>query len=173
MATLTAQILVGRSHPNSGGINPTHYLLYSENDRPAWTLVPENVFTNSSEQTAEKIVWIPTADNPLEDALLMIALFAVRDEKVRALAQRHVRNLEDRVEVPEAFDRPLLEELYGKSRAVQAGHKIVLTLLNGSTIYQHLPILDKYRMEVEVCVTIYSRLYSRWSGGWRTKGSLL
>ncbi len=173
MATFTSQILVGRSHPNSGGIIPTHYLLYSENDRPAWALVPENVFTDSSEQTAAKIVWIPTADNPLEDALLMIALFAVRDEKVRALARRHVRNLDDRLEVPEAFDRPLLEELYEKSRAVQAGHKIVLTLLNNSTIYQHLPILDRYRMEVEVCVTIYSRLYSRWSGGWRTEGSLL
>jgi hypothetical protein len=173
VATFTAQILVGRSHPNSGGINPTHYLFFSENDRPAWTLVPENVFTPSSKQPEGKVIWIPTMDNPLEDALLMIALYAVRDGKVRHLMERHVSDLGDRVEVHEAFDQPVLEELYDKCRAVQAGHKVVLTLLNVSTIYQHLPILEEHKMEVEVCVTIYSRLYLPWEGRWRTQGSLL
>jgi hypothetical protein len=33
MATLTAQILVGGSHPNQGGINPSHYLFLSESSR--------------------------------------------------------------------------------------------------------------------------------------------
>ena len=35
MATLTPQILVGIPHPNHGGINPSHFLFLSENNRPA------------------------------------------------------------------------------------------------------------------------------------------
>ncbi len=173
MATLTAQILIGRSHPNSGGINPTHYLFFSENDRPAWVLVPENIFSRGSDQTEGKVVWIPTADNPLEDAMLMIAIYVLKDEGIVELAKRSFQSLEDRVELTEDVDRALLEELYRKSRALRADHKIVLTLLNDSFIHGHLRVLEQYSMEIEVCSTIYSRLYSRWEEEWRVQGSLM
>jgi hypothetical protein len=52
MASFTAQILVGSAHPYNGGIIPTHFLFLSENDRPAWILVPENV---DSKGTIEKV----------------------------------------------------------------------------------------------------------------------
>jgi hypothetical protein len=43
LSIITAYILVGTKDPYSGGINPFHYLFLSENDRPAWTLVNENI----------------------------------------------------------------------------------------------------------------------------------
>jgi len=73
MATMTAQILVGRPHTNHDGINPTHYLFLSENSRPAWVLVSQNIFPKE-QRDHSRITWIPTVENMLEDALLMIAL---------------------------------------------------------------------------------------------------
>jgi hypothetical protein len=172
LATLTAQMLVGRSHPNSGGINPTHYLFFSENDRSAWILVPENVFEWGPERSTERIVWIPTIENALEDALLMVAIYVLEDQGIRELAADRLRRLDKHAEVYEAFDRPLLEELYSRSRALEADYKIVLTLLNNSDILRQLPVLEHYKMEVEVCVATYSRQYSTWAGEWRTEGSL-
>jgi len=46
MGTLTAQFLVGKTHPNHGGINPTHYLFLSENSRPVFTLLKENIYAD-------------------------------------------------------------------------------------------------------------------------------
>ncbi len=165
-------MLVGRSHPNSGGINSTHYLFFSENDRSAWILVPENVFEWGPERSTERIVWIPTIENALEDALLMVAIYVLEDQGIRELAGDRLPRRSNHLEVYEAFSRPLLEELYSKSRALTADYKTVLTLLNGSAIRQQLPVLEHYKMEVEVCVAAYSRLYSEWEEGWRTEGSL-
>ena len=38
MATTTATILIGRAHQNDSGINPTHFIQFTENDRPALIL---------------------------------------------------------------------------------------------------------------------------------------
>lgn len=73
MGTMTAQILIGKSHPYHGGINPSHYLFLFENDRPVLTLVPENISTGRPQSS--EIRWIPSSyENILEDAILMIAI---------------------------------------------------------------------------------------------------
>ncbi len=79
MATFTAQILVGSPHPNHGGINPTHSLFLSENSRPAWILV--DPYPDSGPRNS-RIVWIPTLENMLEDALLMIAVYVCKDDGI-------------------------------------------------------------------------------------------
>ena len=38
MATTTAIILIGHAHQNHSGINPTHLIRFTENDRPALIL---------------------------------------------------------------------------------------------------------------------------------------
>ena len=81
MATLTAQILVGSAHPNHDGINPTHYVFLWENDRPAWILVHQNIF-KEREENVGRITWIPTIENILEDALLMIAIHVCKNNEV-------------------------------------------------------------------------------------------
>ncbi|MFC1895623.1 hypothetical protein ACFL0Q_03030 [Thermodesulfobacteriota bacterium] len=86
MGTLTAQILVGYPHPNHDGINPTHFLFLSENDRPAWVMVNENVSEEGGSGVG-RITWIPTIDDMLEDAMLMIALHICKDREIMELAE--------------------------------------------------------------------------------------
>jgi len=172
MATLTAQIFVGRTHPNHGGINPTHQLFFSENDRPAWILMPENVFGRGSVEL-DRTVWIPTVEHALEDGLLMVVLHILKDEEVLNLAENHFGNQGvDRAELYQDISKPQLRELHEKCRSVSGDFKIILTTFKDSLLKQQLPVVEKYRMDVEVCAPIYSRLYSRWSNRTKTEGSL-
>jgi hypothetical protein len=75
-------MLIGSSHPNHGGIVPTHELHLSENSRPAWLLSP------LGGHRADAIAWIPTVEDILEDGLLMAGLLAVGDARLREQALR-------------------------------------------------------------------------------------
>ncbi len=44
MGTHTAQILIGDSHPNHGGIIPSYALFLSENSRAVWILAELDMF---------------------------------------------------------------------------------------------------------------------------------
>jgi len=96
---MTAQMLIGAGHPNHDGIGPSHYLYLSENSRPAWLLVEQNVFTNNKKREA-KIVWIPTVEDMLEDAFLMIGLHVVKDQgMVELIKTFNKAALSDRLEM--------------------------------------------------------------------------
>lgn len=92
MATLTAQILVGSPHPNHDGLNPSHYLFLSENDRPAWVLVHQNIFEEQKTDVG-KITWIPTVENMLEDALLMVAIYIQKNHEIIEMAKSFLARL--------------------------------------------------------------------------------
>ena len=76
MATWTAQILVGNSHPNHGGITAGYQLFLSENDRPCWECFP--IFPPRLGEVLKNeghTVWIPPGPGSiLECGLLMVAL---------------------------------------------------------------------------------------------------
>ncbi len=173
MATITAQILVGHAHPNHGGVTPTHRLYLSENSRPAWILAPETVFAREGVTQNGKITWIPTVENMLEDALLMIAIHVVRDPTVSEAAERFLRSKSSSlVTLYEDIDRKDLEQLYEKCRAAEINSKLVLTIMDGSTVAGQLKVLEKYRMDVEVCTPRYSRSHSQWHSSSVVRGSL-
>lgn len=75
MSSHTAQIIVVMPHPNSGGIMPDKSIYLSENGRPAL------IFKESDNKER---VWIATLDNTIEDALLMVSNFVVKDEEAIA-----------------------------------------------------------------------------------------
>lgn len=173
MATFTAHILVGHAHPNHGGITPTHQLYLSENSRPAWLLTGSGVRNGASATPTEMITWIPTLENMLEDALLMIALHIVRDSAVTELAGRAFKStIPDVVTLYKDIDRQDLDRLYERSRVADFNRKLVLTVLEPSTLIGRLGVLEKYRMDVEVCAPRYSRSYSRWQEEMVVRGSL-
>lgn len=173
MATFTAQILIGSAHPNHGGINPTHQLYLSENSHPAWLLVPAIAANRVPSMPSETLTWIPTHENILEDALLMIALHVVRDPGVSEAAERLLRTKTPSfATLREDIDKQDLQHLHEKSRAVETGVKLVITVMEGSTVMGQLKVLEQYRMEVEVCTTLYSRSYSRWQERIMTRGAL-
>ena len=162
MGTYTASILVGTAHTYHGGIIPTHQLFLSENDRPAWILMEIGGEGTSS----RRIVWIPTLENMLEDALLMVAIYVLKDSRI-------VREAERRFRVPlygsvielyrdiEGEDRRMLYEL---CKRVFRDHelKLTLTIMSGSYISNQVEVLREYPVECEVCVARFARSRKHW-----------
>jgi len=173
MAALTAHILVGTPHQNHDGINPTHYLFLSENSRPAWILVPENIY-NEEPAKFNKITWIPTLENMLEDALLMIAIHVIKDKELCDLSVEYFRkNVSEWTELYEDIDEKDLKKLHKKCSELRNRYKLVISVFEGSSIRSnHMKALENYKMDVEVCTATYLRLYSPWNGKTRIEGSL-
>jgi hypothetical protein len=153
MATMTAQILVGSSHQYHGGITPSHYLFLSENDRPAWIMVKQNIFTGKT-ATGSRIVWIPTVENMLEDGLLMIAIHACKIKPVVDLVgefRSKVRPI--RFQMYDDFSAAQRVELYETCRENLTSPKMIVTVFKGSSIAHQLPVLRHYKFELEICMS--------------------
>lgn len=167
MATTTACLLGGSSHPNHGGIIPSHQLLLSENDRPAWVL------SRLDGSRDDVVVWIPTVEDMLEDGLLMAGLLAARDASLTQLASTAFRKPYDqRVEMYEDIGEAQRRELYGACRRIGSQTKAVLCVLHGSSVAGQIGILADYAFDVEVCCPVFEREKSAWSGGTSAAGVL-
>ncbi|MEW6260776.1 MAG: hypothetical protein AB1547_12850 [Thermodesulfobacteriota bacterium] len=168
MGTLTAQILVGSTHPYHEGIDPTHYLFLSENSRPAWLLTSQNIFSRDFDRhppIPSSIVWIPTVENMLEDALLMIAYFIARNPEIRSL----LRSFTDmpqvrRCELYDLLTGEQRHQLYQQCRRIENFPKLIVSVFRHSTIQKQIAVLEQYRMDFEVCMVCYSRLHSGMKG---------
>lgn len=172
MGTMTAQILVGRPHPNHDGIEPTHHLFLSENSRPAWVLVPQNIF-GEDRTTQNKITWIPTVESMLEDAFLMIAIRIKKNHEIIELAKSFYNSTQsDKLELYKHFSDSQRKLLYEKCRQLSDFPKIIISVFRNSTIQGQLQIIGQYKMDVEVCCPTYSRLFSVWSKETKIEGSL-
>jgi hypothetical protein len=172
MATMTAQIIIGSGHPNHDGIGPSHYLYLSENSRPAWLLVEQNNFLSSKKRDA-KIVWIPTVEAMLEDALLMIAVHVLKDQGIVELIKSFNKAaLSDRLEMYESLEETERKMLYEKCRAITSFPKLILSVFTGSTLMSQLQVIEKYDMDIEVLCPAYARLSSQWSTERMVRGSL-
>lgn len=172
MATLTAQILIGSPEPNHDGINPTHYLFLSENDRPAWMLVDQNIF-QEEQGSFPKVTWLPTLENMLEDALLMVAICVLKKREIVKMAKDfHIRTEAKKVDLNSNLNDSQRNTLYRKCREISDFPKVIISVFKGSMIENQLSVLEQYKMEVEVCRLIYSRYYSSWENETRTEGSL-
>ncbi|MGI6365541.1 MAG: hypothetical protein ACOX2G_07345 [Bacillota bacterium] len=169
MATVTAQILIGRGHPYHDGIEPSHRLYFLENTRPSLVLFPEV----QGEGEPVKVTWIPTLENALEDALLMIAIHVIKDPEIVELASQFLRSQENNwVVLYEDISPQDLEVLYQRCRALDNTFKLVVTVLRGSHIEEQLKILHQYKMDLEVCRPNFVRLYSNWLDQTRIEGEL-
>jgi len=173
MSTFTAQILVGQKHSNDSGIiNISHTLFLSENSRPAWILLPTDFF-GKQEQSEPQITWIPTIENMLEDALLMIGLYVLKDEKLLKFAEKYFVNpRKNFTELYQDITQENLLELYKQTRLIESGHKITLSVFQGSSILNQLQVLKNYKNDIEVCQSVYSKEYSHCSKQFETRGDL-
>ena len=172
MSTVTAQILVGTPHQNHGGIQPTHFLYLTENSNPAWILYPTDVFSEPLKEI-KRTIWIPSVENMLEDGLLLIAIHVLKHEEICNLANKYFNNkTDDRAFLYEDIKEKDRFELYEKCGEIDNIYKAVLTVLEGSTIMRQLPVLENYKIDVEVCTPKYVRSYSAWTKETRIQGSL-
>lgn len=172
MGTFTAQILVGGAHPNDGGmINLTHELYLSENSIPGWHLVP-SFFQN--DEGRERIVWIPTLEHMLEDALLMIGVYVLKDKELVDMANRYIKKKSNRKAIGLYDDvaKDDLLRMYERARQIESGHKIIINVFEGSSIRRQLKVLEEYEFDLEVCLSSFKREYSMWSGKKEIRGLL-
>ena len=109
----TAFIIVeNRPYITYGLPNPGYILLLYENDHPSWELVP--LYPELKENP---VIWIPTIDGMLEEALVMIGVHVVKDEKLRKLARDIFKeSLDSKIELHKAGKR--LEKLRKATREI-------------------------------------------------------
>jgi hypothetical protein len=165
MSTVTATILVGSAHQNHTGIIPTHQLLLTENSRPAWSLFDMHSGNRRS-------VWVPTVEDMLEDGLLMVGLLVVQDEELIAAARGFRGGYSDRVEMYDDIDESERRRLHELCRGLGPITKLVVTVLEGSSLARQLAVLRRYQFGVEVCPSVYQRESSSWSEAVQERGSL-
>ena len=162
MATWTAQILVGHSHPNHGGIGARYQLFLSENDRPCWECFP--VFPPRPGEVLKNeghTVWIPPGPGSiLECGLLMVALHCfdpmarrpVNKELVSS-AKSMSKNIMDKFVDMSILTDKQFKELYGMAKKIKIddSDKLIVTVLAGSSITGRLKELKKHKYDFEVC----------------------
>ena len=156
MASYTAQILMGNGGGyDSEGIIPIDTLFLSENSRPAWIL----------QQKLRKITWIPTLDNMLEDGLLMLAIYALKDPEIVELSKEYFHNkVTCRAELYDDITEDHLQALYSKSRSIIWNCKLIISVFDKSHIHSQLSVLKNYCINLEVCTpTIITPKNSVWA----------
>jgi len=166
MATWTAQILVGNSHPNHGGITAGYQLFLSENDRPCWECFP--IFPPRLGEVLKNeghTVWIPPGPGSiLECGLLMVALHCfdpmarlpVNKELVSSAKSMSKKIMDKFVDMSILTDKQF-KELYDMAKKIKINDstKLIVTVLAGSSITEQLKELKKHKYDVEVA-------YSEW-----------
>ena len=162
MATWTAQILVGNSHPNHGGITAGYQLLLSENDRPCWECFP--IFPPRLGEVLKNeghTVWIPPGPGSiLECGLLMVALHCfdpmarqpVNKELVSSAKSMSKKIMDKFVDMSILTDKQF-KELYDMAKKIELNDsdKLIVTVLAGSSITGRLEELKKHKYDFEVC----------------------
>ena len=162
MATWTAQILVGNSHPNHGGITAGYQLFLSENDRPCWECFP--IFPPRPGEVLKNeghTVWIPPGPGSiLECGLLMVALHCfdpmarlpVNKELVSSAKSMSKKIMDKFVDMSILTDKQF-KELYDMARKIKINDstKLIVTVLAGSSITGRLKELKKHKYDSEVC----------------------
>lgn len=154
MGIFTAQILVGGSSRNYGGINPSHYMFLWENSTPTWNLVDENIFRKPGDGN-NRIFWVPSGvEHMLEDALLMIAYHIVKDPEVIQIAREAIKDLESPgVQLHLSLDKNMRDVLIARCRAIENWPKLVITVTSGSSVSNQVDVINNYNMDVEICMS--------------------
>jgi len=162
MATWTAQILVGHSHPNHGGITAGYQLFLSENDRPCWECFP--IFPPRLGEVLKNeghTVWIPPGPGSiLECGLLMVALHCfdpmarlpVNKELVSSAKSMSKKIMDKFVDMSILTDKQF-KELYDMAKKIKIDDstKLIVTVLAGSSITGQIKELKKHKYDFEVC----------------------
>ena len=174
MATWTAQILVGNSHPNHGGITAGYQLFLSENDRPCWECFP--IFPPRLGEVLKNeghTVWIPPGPGSiLECGLLMVALHCfdpmarlpVNKELVSSAKSMSKKIMDKFVDMSILTDKQF-KELYDMAKKMRkipydesvkdrdSRIKLIVTIFGGSSIAGQEKEFKKHKYNVE---TAYS-----------------
>ena len=173
MATITAQILVGHPNKLGNGMLPTHCLLLSQGTKPVWILKSLDILETENSKNST-IRWIPTSENLLEDALLLISVNILKDKELINRVTNYIKDLSaPLIDLNSAIDSDILKELHLLNRSLKYGYKLIITCFSGTALNINLETIKEYSMDVEVCTPSYNRYYNPWIDETVIKGNLL
>lgn len=170
-ASCTAQITVGSPTSYWGGpgvgIGPDYVMYLVEGARAAWVL-ERVVHHTDGDASNEPRTWVAGApDRILADGLVMIAALVEDEPNVRELIERRVERERSTALLTERWAE--LDGVAGKvldefeAAALEAVRsKLVVTVMDGSSVTGQLALLDCCSMEAEVCTASWVRV-KRWS----------
>jgi hypothetical protein len=153
MATTTATILIGRAHQNNSGINPTHMIFFTENDRPA-------IIVKSLDWKSEDKVVIPTIENTVDDIYLTIAVYILNglNPSIELLNSNgdSLYDILDQEQRIKLYNETLM--FFEKNR-----FKVVFNILHDSHLLTQLDAIKKYPNDFEVTLPVMKKEYNAWS----------
>lgn len=134
MRATTAEIWIGPDQSSSwngthSGINATHLMLLRENSRPAWMLLPGNLYDANPPSKTRASVWVPTISKPLQDALLLFAVMGAKVTEVRAVLNEFEKSRnKSRVNLAEKFPRGLPKQIYSACQRHLEGWRMIVSV---------------------------------------------
>ena len=157
MKETTAEIWIGSAQGSSfmgtqGGLNATTLLLLRENSRPAWMMMPGNLYDSKPPRLGKPKVWVPTPSHPCEDALLMFAILEDKCPEVRAVFSEFEKSRDrNRLDLDRRFARGLPKVVYTSCQSHLTGWHVVLSVGRYSLAKRDLAALKKYRnLDIEI-----------------------
>jgi len=178
MSTTTAQILIGTSDTYRYCIRPTHVLTVHEKSRPLLVLRPYPV--TMPERLPDGVAppgevhWVPTRKHLFEDALLMIAVHALKvPEVVKPAATFQRMHEASYMDLSKLENSRKLKLLHARCRAhFPPRSKLAISLFYRSTFFGHVKVLKSYPMQVELCTPVFDRFWHAFDETMVEKGTL-
>lgn len=165
MRETTAEIWIGPSEDsnwvgNTDGINATHLLLLRENSRPAWMLMPGNLYDSTPPNLNRPKVWVPSSKHPVEDALLLFAVMGAKTPEVKAVFSEFVKSTSRaRLDIDSNFPGGFPKQVYLANRRHLKDWKVIISMGNSSHANVDIAVLEKYKfIDFEVRTTLRSQL---------------
>jgi hypothetical protein len=144
--------MIGDAHLYHGGVLADYLLNVTENSQPSLQLF--RLHADAYEPRLELVaLWTPTVENMLEDLLLQIATAAFGDSALRAELLRC--GVADDLSglclygIAEESRR----EIYNLLLKTKLNTKVVLTVLEGSTLLSQVDRLPQYDLDYELCIS--------------------
>lgn len=178
MSTTTAQILIGTSDTYRYCIRPTHVLTVHEKSRPLLVLRPYPV--TMPERLPDGVAppgevhWVPTRKHLFEDALLMIAVHALKvPEVVKPAATFQRMHEASYMDLSELENSKKLKLLRARCRThFPPRSKLAISLFYHSAFFCHVKVLKSYPMQVELCTPVFDRFWHTFDEAMVEKGTL-
>jgi len=157
MRETTAEIWIGQAQNSEfmgtqGGINATHLLLLRENSRPAWMLMPGNLYDSKPPVPSKPKVWVPTGNHPTEDALLMFAILGAKNRSVKAVFEEFEKSrTRNRLNLDDLFSKGVPKEVYAACQRHLSDWHVIVSVGSYSLAKRDLSALKKYKhLDIEI-----------------------
>jgi hypothetical protein len=156
MSTTTATIFIGQAHSNDSGINPSHFILFTENSRPA-------IMLYEIEGSKDPVTLIPTVQNTIDDIYLLVASCVMGGLKINQ--DIHQKCMYD------IFSEEERLNLYSETKAYLTENriKLVFNLLDGSHLLNQIDLIKEYPNDFEITIPTFKKELHHWGNQVVTK----